>query len=267
MAPTRAIKRSHESDSDEDDDFNHGINAIGVYHNFYMMVNDMKESGIDLSSIRATADIAKLVQGNSDLQQYSEFVQRPEFNKEFNSLCTSALRKKNLTMDVVANCVERYLANGETVKRFPGFPKVPKRAMDYFVRSKKKAGDGIATLGGYRKDFAHAEDTSEFVEKAEADKQRYQNELKRFLNENETYLLPSHIEFITKKLAVANSGPKTPRSRKRSEKKMTPFEWYYSIFEKDYAELSEEKRQKKLLKKFNRLSEDERLVYERLAEK
>lgn len=190
-----------------------------------------------------------------------------EFNKEFNALCSSALRKKNLSLDVVVNCVERYLANGETVKRFPGFPKVPKRAMDYFVRSKKKAGDDIATLGGYRKDFASAEDTSEFIEKAEADKQRFHSELKGFLQDNQPYLLPSHIDFINKKLAVSSSTPKAPRSRKKSDKKMTPFEWYCSIFEKDYADLPEEKRQKKLLKKFNKLTEDERLVYERLAEK
>ena len=77
MGPSRPIKRSHDSDSDDDDDFNHGISGIGVYHNFYMMVNDMKEAGIDLASLRATADVAKLVQSNSALQQYAEFVQRP----------------------------------------------------------------------------------------------------------------------------------------------------------------------------------------------
>lgn len=77
MGPSRPIKRSHDSDSEDDDDFNHGISGIGIYHNFYMMMADMKEAGLDLTSIRATADIAKLIQGNSALQQYAEFVQRP----------------------------------------------------------------------------------------------------------------------------------------------------------------------------------------------
>lgn len=173
---------------------------------------------------------------------------------------------KHLNIGLAAKCINNFVSDGSTVKYYAGFPKFPKRAMDFYIIHRKKDGDGLVELAAYRKQFTQLNDagTSKFKKMADDEKKRYIDELSTFLEKNRDHLLDSHIKFINRQISNKTNKPSTPKKKKT---KKSAFDMYVSAYEQDYSGMDEEKKMRKLQRKFDKLEDHEKQLFERLAEK
>ncbi|KHJ92492.1 hypothetical protein OESDEN_07620, partial [Oesophagostomum dentatum] len=77
------------------------------------------------------------------------------------------------------------------------------------------------------------------------------------------------VKLIRKKLYPTQRGAKAKNSKqtngKTARQEMTPFELFCQTKKDKYPDLPEEDRLRKLQKKFNKLPEDKREIFEKLA--
>uniref|UniRef100_A0AC34FKT5 Uncharacterized protein n=1 Tax=Panagrolaimus sp. ES5 TaxID=591445 RepID=A0AC34FKT5_9BILA len=228
-----------------------------------------------LLKLKGKPDIAKIAATIPELGKHRDFYMSPDFNKNFNALYIAAARRKSIHVDDVTSIINRHLNDGRTVEDFPEFPKAPSHPINMYI-SEKADGEknNIYSIAKKRKSFSSGEiDTKPYFD-------RYLKESKEFIKKAEKYLVEerhrlkeSHITHIQnliskKQKEIEKAEPDSeagPSCKKRKVK--TAFEYYKDANPNLYSEYDAERRDSKLLKKFNRLEDNLKQIYENIAAK
>jgi hypothetical protein len=239
---------------------------------FIDFIQDLETHGKDkLSKLKGKFDVAKISDAMPMLQKHHDLFSQPTFNSDFNALYVTAARRKNVAMDTVVNVIHKYLNDGSSVEDFPGFPKAPTRPINSFISThrdtKHPTLDDIVQL---RKKFASGQiDTKPFVDKYAEDCKSYIKKLKKYLDEHSEKIRQTHVSYINNLITRTEKSmnSKAPAAKKPKKEKKTAFDWYKDAHPDMYQDYDEEKRDRKLLKKFNNLDEEQRAIYENIASK
>ncbi|CAJ0586459.1 unnamed protein product, partial [Mesorhabditis spiculigera] len=186
-----------------------------------------------------------------------------------------ALRHSNLSIGQCCDVLHNYMQRGDTVRQYPDWPKRPLNLVRTYA---KNNGIKLGFLTGMNETIAAMNIDSVGRDAATSEvlaaTLNYVEELKEFRRLHHD-LSKEQLEFIQKTLsqyekAVKKEEPKgTPVKKKSSPKPKPLFETPFAAFchgSRDlYIDLEPEKRLKKLTKKFNKLSDAELDLYQRLA--
>ncbi|OZC12199.1 hypothetical protein X798_00720 [Onchocerca flexuosa] len=177
-----------------------------------------------------------------------------------------------MTIPTALELLHAFLDEGHSVTMDPTFPKKPPNAFSIFMR---KAGHSR-----FSSDVSAVwNNESNAAEKAEAQKEALQLMEKYLLSlhayrEAHQELTPAHRNYVDNAISIAqkaidkSKGIKANNSSKKSVKKKEPktaFDLFAISMSNKYVDLEPEKREKRLRKKFDKLSEGEREIYENLA--
>ncbi|VDK75358.1 unnamed protein product [Litomosoides sigmodontis] len=198
-----------------------------------------------------------------------------------------------MTVPTALELLHAFLEEGHSVTMDPTFPKKPPNAFSIFMR---KAGHSRG-LGGcndtdrqlinmmfglmkkkYTDVSAFWNNESNAADKAEARKEALQL-MEKYLSNLHAYreahqeLTLAHRNYVDNAISIAqkaitkSKGTKTNNSRKSVKKKepKTAFDLFAISMANKYVDLEPEKREKRLRKKFDKLSENEREIYDNLA--
>uniref|UniRef100_A0AC34QPD5 Uncharacterized protein n=1 Tax=Panagrolaimus sp. JU765 TaxID=591449 RepID=A0AC34QPD5_9BILA len=274
---SRGSKKRYYSNSDEEKDERDEspVASLGIdLVKFHALMQKLQDANLKASTYPTlTKEITKLIELNPDYSDFSEIVKDPEFSNNLKMLIHESLKIKNMDIGMLAKSVSAFISDGSTVKYYEGYPKIPRRAMDYYIASRKKDGDGLRELGVYRKEYTQLPEnaTAKFKKLGDQDRERCFEELTEFLERNRERLLDSHINFLNKRLATLSNTEQpdsTPNKKRRvAPKKKSAFDLYVAAYEQDYADMDEEKKLRKLQRRFEKLEDAERQVFERIAQK
>jgi hypothetical protein len=95
----------------------------------------------------------------------------------------------------------------------------------------------------------------------------YVEKLKRYLEKNSSKLRETHKTYITNLIKRTSKSVDAKPHKKAKKEKKTAFEWYKDANPELYADKDEETRDRKLQKKFDKLDENEKRIYENIAAK
>uniref|UniRef100_A0A7E4UML2 Swi3 domain-containing protein n=1 Tax=Panagrellus redivivus TaxID=6233 RepID=A0A7E4UML2_PANRE len=271
MASTRKRTRASSSsseDSDADTGLNNSTNAprkaLKVFEIRDLVTQLRAECGSELPRLSARHDVSKLVEKYKSLEPFKDLVNDPDFDRQWKLLFGYATRPKNITLADSTQILNNFLENGHVVTFFEGFPKKARRAIDYYVSEKKTPNSTVADSGKLRKQFTTDPDAEIYRKKADADRDRFARELQAFNDNNQERLSEPQKEYIRQR--IRNLAVKADGTTKRPRKsRKTAFDWYKDLNAAEFADLPEEKRDRKLLKKYNKLSEAELAIFEKLA--
>ncbi|KAM3717792.1 HMG1/2-like protein [Dirofilaria immitis] len=177
-----------------------------------------------------------------------------------------------MTIPTALELLHSFLEEGHSVTMDPTFPKKPPNAFSIFMRK-----TGHSRFSSEVSAFWH--DESNAAEKAEAKKEALQLMEKYLLNlqayrKKHQELTPAHQSYVDNAISIAqktidkSKGIKTRNRSRKSVKKKEPksaFDLFAISMANKYVDLEPEKRMKRLRKKFDRLSEAEREIYNNLA--
>uniref|UniRef100_A0A7E4UNE4 HMG box domain-containing protein n=1 Tax=Panagrellus redivivus TaxID=6233 RepID=A0A7E4UNE4_PANRE len=226
--------------------------------------------GDELSKLTAGTSIAKLVEKHDKLKPFEELVNNPAFPQQWKALYAAATRPKNLTLADANSYLKRFLGQGETVTFFDGYPANPRRAIDYYVAAKRKPNMTVLESAQIRKQYKNDPDIEKYKKQGEADRVRFVGELKAFLEANESRLTDEQKKYIDHRIKVIEPVVKSPgpkKEKKEKKPKKTALEWFAEVNAAEFSKYEGEKREKRILKKFSKLSEAELIIYEKLANK
>uniref|UniRef100_A0A1I7VX02 HMG box domain-containing protein n=2 Tax=Loa loa TaxID=7209 RepID=A0A1I7VX02_LOALO len=178
----------------------------------------------------------------------------------------------SMTVSTALELLHAFLEEGHSVTMDPTFPKKPPNAFSIFMR---KAGHSR-----FSSDVsAFWNNESNAAEKAEAKKEALQL-MEKYLSNLHAYreahqeLTPAHRNYVDNAISIAqkaigkSKGTTTNNSSKKSVKKKEPktaFDLFAITMANKYVDLEPEKRERRLRKKFDKLSEGERQIYDNLA--
>uniref|UniRef100_A0A1I8ET35 HMG box domain-containing protein n=1 Tax=Wuchereria bancrofti TaxID=6293 RepID=A0A1I8ET35_WUCBA len=177
-----------------------------------------------------------------------------------------------MTVPTALELLHAFLEEGHSVTMDPAFPKKPPNAFSIFMR---KAGH--SRFSSDVSTFWNNE--SNAAEKAEAKKEALQL-MEKYLSNLHAYrethqeLTLAHRNYVDNAISTAqkaidkSKGMKTNNSNRKSVKKKEPktaFDLFAISMANKYVDLEPEKREKRLRKKFDKLSEAEREIYDNLA--
>jgi hypothetical protein len=239
---------------------------------FIEFINDLEMHAKDkLNKLTGYYDIAKLAASIPMLQKHHDLFSQPTFKKDFNALYTIACRRKHASLDKVVNMVKGYLNDGSSVESFPDFPKAPSRPIDAFIKENGR-GATLQELGQKRREFGSENfDKQPYWDKYIKECKRYIKKMQRYLDEHSEKLRDDHVSCVNKliekyqKIIDEPQRQSFSRARKPKKEKKTAFEWFKDAHPDWYEGVEEEKRNRKLLKKFNKLDEEERSQFENIA--
>ncbi|VIO97606.1 Uncharacterized protein BM_BM8751 [Brugia malayi] len=178
----------------------------------------------------------------------------------------------SMTVPTALELLHAFLEEGHSITMDPTFPKKPPNAFSIFMR---KAGHSR-----FSSDVsAFWNNESNAAEKAEAKKEALQL-MEKYLSNLHAYrethqeLTLAHRNYVDNAISIAqkaiskSKGMKTNNSNRKSVKKKGPktaFDLFAISMANKYVDLEPEKREKRLRKKFDKLSEAEREIYDNLA--
>uniref|UniRef100_A0A915BNT9 HMG box domain-containing protein n=1 Tax=Parascaris univalens TaxID=6257 RepID=A0A915BNT9_PARUN len=187
----------------------------------------------------------------------------------------------SLSLSTVVELLTSFLADGSSVTMDPEFPKKPPSAFNIFIRNSVLPGADvretmISHSAHWRSDCYMAEKETAEKEALELQK-KYLQQLVEYkgkhqeLNEAHTAFIDKVIHSTSKMIGKAEGTElKSPLKPKPSSKKAkktpkTPFELFCMSKADKYEDLDPEKRERKLRRKFDKLGEAEREIYNSLA--
>uniref|UniRef100_A0A914YEJ8 Uncharacterized protein n=1 Tax=Panagrolaimus superbus TaxID=310955 RepID=A0A914YEJ8_9BILA len=244
---------------------------------FLKFIKDVNAHKKDkLLKLKGRPDIVKIAASIPELDKHRDFYMSPGFNTNFNNLFKTAARRKNIYLDHVTTIINRYLTDGESVEYFDGFPKAPSRPINMYI-SEKADGEqnNIQTIARKRKSFSSGEiDRKPYFEKYVNESKEYIKKIEQYLHQERKNLCESHVVHIQnliskkeKEIEKAALGESEPvPSRKKSKRQIkTAFDYFKDANPNLYSDYETERRNSKLLKKFNRLEDNVKQIYENIA--
>ncbi|KAL6741185.1 hypothetical protein Aduo_014464 [Ancylostoma duodenale] len=209
-------------------------------------------------------------------QQESQVSDPDSLLKSFKRYLAASLKPTQMALDTCFRNVSDYLDRPESVLMHADYPVKPPSLINIYC---KKFG---CTAGfGKMKEVADRmkEDHAgrQECEKELADLEKaFLEKLEEFLTNNSDVLRPKQKQFvqnkvklIRKKLFPSQRASKAKAAKqvngKVARQEMTAFDLFCQTKKDKYTDLPEEDRVRKLQKKFNKLSEDKREIFEKLA--
>ncbi|XGW04452.1 hypothetical protein V3C99_015551 [Haemonchus contortus] len=288
--PKKRSRRDSEEDSsrfdgsgdyeDEHDDYDDGEELVHSkedlisphemveqIENFRKFVEERGKLSVSWSRMRGLFD-------DWMRQQTSNVVDSDILLKSFKRYLTSSLKPTNMSLDSCFRNVREYLDRPDSVLLHKDFPSKPPSLLQYYC---KKFGH-TAGFGKY-KEIAdlmkddHAGRTECEQELLELEKS-FVEKLEGFLASNSVVLLPKQREFVEHKIKLHRRKifpvPRTPKAKVNKangipKEEKTAFDLFCSTKQDKYTDLPAEKRLKKLKKKFDKLPDDKREIFEKLA--
>ncbi|CAI2312089.1 unnamed protein product [Caenorhabditis sp. 36 PRJEB53466] len=200
------------------------------------------------------------------------------FCADYRKYLKSALKIGHLHLNDATMLLTTYLSSEKSLKEFKSFPARPPTKLKLYLEKNNLK----LTLGGMGVAYRHmrendsAEEMEEINEKVRAATLQYLPALQHFLDShpNLTEIQRRAVEVKIKQIQKLTTPkqpkgatPKRPRKRGRSSKKEpeTAFRLFCRTKTDKYRDLSEEDRERKLQKKFDKLSTGEREILEKLA--
>ncbi|EYC23795.1 hypothetical protein Y032_0015g2836 [Ancylostoma ceylanicum] len=196
--------------------------------------------------------------------------------KSFKRYLSASLKPTQMSLDTCFRNVSDYLDRPESVLMHADYPVKPPSLINYY--SKKfgcTAGFGKLKEVTDRMKEDHA--GRQECEKELADLEKaFLEKLEEFLTNNDDVLRPKQKQFvgnkikqIRKKLFPSQRTSKAKAAKQTNGKvtrqEMTAFDLFCQTKKDKYTDLPEEDRVRKLQKKFNKLPEDKREIFEKLA--
>ncbi|VDM36701.1 unnamed protein product [Toxocara canis] len=198
---------------------------------------------------------------------------------------TSEQKKRmfsSVSKEFLIQLLSSFLAEGSSITMDPAFPRKPPNAFNLFIRNNVAPGADIKE--SMVTHSAHWKCNSYMAEKEVAEKEAlglqklYLQQLIEYKDKHKE-LNEAHSSFVnklinsTRKLVDKAEGtdmksprrPKQTGSKKDSKTPKTPFELFCMSSADKYADLEPEKRERKLRKKFEKLGDAEREIYNKLA--
>lgn len=186
-----------------------------------------------------------------------------------------ATSMSSMTVSTGLELLRMFLQDGASVAMDPKFPKRPPNAYMLYMRNRNiNSADGnflAKTAAAWKTELSSEEKAS--LEKEASDLlEKYLEELVAY-SKNHSDLTREQLQYVQSAIDAArksiskHTGVKNKDNvrRKRVEKKKTPFELFSLSLQTKYADLDPQKRERKLQKKFQKLSDAERNIYEKLA--
>ncbi|KAK0411170.1 hypothetical protein QR680_005525 [Steinernema hermaphroditum] len=195
----------------------------------------------------------------SDAQLYpGSYSDLKQIQHELRRYYREAVVIGNVSFSDVCKTIADHIAQPDYVTKLPNFP-AGRRGLP----SKE-----LTAL--YNK---NAEEKNECDEEAKKMELAYIDQLRQFLHDNEE-LLPEHSQYVQSKIVKLvkkheakkpkNNDSPTKKAKKGTKAKMTAFDYFKQSKKNKYTDLDEETREAKLRKKFEKLGDDVKSVYEEL---
>lgn len=169
-----------------------------------------------------------------------------------------------------------YVQGDHILQKYPGYPKRPASKWNFYLQSQ---GLNPFKSGEMDRINYKNEDNQRVIE-AEKEhlkaKRTYIEQLRQFLEVYSDSLFANQIEQIQKEInrsvkALEEEQPKEGKTKQKNVKlqqpKPTAFDLYKRTMEEKYKDLSEDEREKKLRKRYNKLDLEQRQIYESIADK
>ncbi|CAI4225103.1 unnamed protein product [Auanema sp. JU1783] len=196
------------------------------------------------------------------------------FVKTYRKYYAAAFKK--ITIDSSLKCVKDYLESNECIVHYPDFPRAPPSVLTLYCRKNNlnfqfgKMAEIRATISN---DEAGKSECEHELSQLEA---KYLRDLENFRERKESEFSAKQLDFLDKKIKSmkkkllgppVRNTPKTPKgaTRATTRAKKTAFDLFLATKKDKYTDLDEESRIKKLQKKFEKLDEDKKDIFEKLA--
>ncbi|KAI6213489.1 hypothetical protein M3Y94_00156700 [Aphelenchoides besseyi] len=204
--------------------------------------------------INSTDLIDFLVNHNLDIKELVE-----SFRRYFQK----ATQPSVVLVQTAVQLIRDYAESGESVELHPQYPAPPKSAYIKWVED-----NNIKRFNITKTQLKYYNDHKQELAEAHSEVQKeYLTKLQEFLAENQADLSVSHVSYVQEKIRALKKKlfpqEKQPRQKKekKAPKKKSAFDFYKSTKKEKYTDLEPEERDRKLLKKFNKLSDEVRSVY------
>ncbi|VDK20472.1 unnamed protein product [Anisakis simplex] len=199
-----------------------------------------------------------------------------------------AVLLSSLSMNTAIDILSAFLSTGSSIQMDPEFPKKPRNAFTIFLKNTCMDSKGMDIKMAMTNCSSQWKSELFSTERERSEKQ-YLEQQKEYLRQLNAYkekhpnLNKEHLEFINKLMLNTRKwvskaegtelkSPKKPKAPPAKVSKgvatkptKTPFELFCMSKSDKYAELDEEKRERKLRKKFDKLTAAEKEIYENLA--
>ncbi|WKY09242.1 hypothetical protein Q1695_001976 [Nippostrongylus brasiliensis] len=212
-------------------------------------------------------------------QEGSDAVDSEALMKSFKRYLSSSLKPTMMSMDIAFKSVNDYLERPSSVLLHPDFPSKPPTLLHFYC---KKFGI-VAGFGKIKEAVDRMKDDNDGRTECEKElvelEKSYVEKMEDFLSNHREALSPNQQSFIENRIKVlrrklfpSQRTPKgTPRARNgkgsngKAKEEKTAFELFCSTKQDKYTDLPEETRLKKLKKKFDKLEDDKKEIFEKLA--
>uniref|UniRef100_A0A7E4ZQA0 HMG box domain-containing protein n=1 Tax=Panagrellus redivivus TaxID=6233 RepID=A0A7E4ZQA0_PANRE len=233
-----------------------------------LIVNLLQTCGPELKKYGATANVAAIIDKYPTLAHFKPLVESPQFPAQWKLLYAKAIRQKNNNLDTTTLIMQNFLDNGSNVHFFEDFPKKPKRAIDYYVAERKQPTDTVSDTARYRQAFTKDPNIQKYRDLAIQDRRRFRDELILFHTVNDYRLTDAQKAYVQKRMKTVDPDEKEKRKKAAAKsKQLTALDWFKKVNADEYEALPVEKREKRLLKAFSKLTPGELSIYEKLAQK
>jgi len=235
---------------------------------FCRTILQLNEQGaIKISEKKACANLESLLKG-TDIESSIKEMQ-PVIRGCLRSACTL----NNLSLELMLQIVVNHVEEERAVTRHQQFPKTPQNV--WWRWCQRFGHSPLSQVPKYihaqyqdKDNQAVKEVEKEYFEEI----QKYLHQLRAFLVSHEAEIFPAQTEYVEKKIAAIEKQLK-PGSRKKTlskkdeltRSKLTAFEFFKASKKDIYNDLTEDKRDEKLRKKFEKLDETQRQIFEAIA--
>ncbi|KAI6186534.1 HMG box domain-containing protein [Aphelenchoides besseyi] len=178
-----------------------------------------------------------------------------ELVESFRRYFQKATQPSVVLVQTAVQLIRDYAESGESVELHPLYPPPPKSAYIKWVED-----NNIKRFNITKSQLKYYNDHKKELGEAHSEIQKeYLTKLKEFLDENEADLSLSHVSYVQEKIPI--SSRKSSTSEEGAEKKRALSIFTNQLKKEKYTDLEPEERDRKLLKKFNKLSDEVRSVY------
>uniref|UniRef100_A0A1I7TYW6 HMG box domain-containing protein n=1 Tax=Caenorhabditis tropicalis TaxID=1561998 RepID=A0A1I7TYW6_9PELO len=203
-----------------------------------------------------------------------EMIDPSLFYADYRKYLQKATRQKNFQLGDCAHAILSFVGGEKSLSEFKSLPEKPPQRLQMYNKIKNIHIGGVSAAHMKKAHKTMAEDP-EGVE--EADKmireytRQYIPRLKEFidkhpnLTEEQTNAIKRQMKLAGKKTEVKEPSQKTPKKRVIKKEAETPFSLFCRTKNEKYRDLSDEEREQKLRKKFEKLPKEMRDLFESLA--
>ncbi|KAI6228757.1 hypothetical protein M3Y99_01184300 [Aphelenchoides fujianensis] len=187
-----------------------------------------------------------------------------EIAETFRRYFSRATQPSVINIEKAVSVVHDYVKSGESVEMHPHWPSPPKSTYSLYIEE-----NGIRRFDITEEQRADYNNHKQELQEQFKDVQReYVHKLETFLQEHDD-LSPAHIDYVNEKIRTLRKklfpkepgSPQAKQKRTRKAKRKTAFDFYKMSKSSKYADLEAEERDRKLFKKFNKLSDEMKQIF------